>query len=130
MIRAFNPTSIAAPFGTYSHGVEVEAPARLLFGAGQTGVAKDGRVGVGIEEQARLTWRNIAEVLAAVGMEMSDIVQLTMYLVNRDDLAVARTVREGVLGDHRPVSTLLFVLGLANPDWLIEIDFVAAKAAR
>ena len=128
MVRAFNPPSVAAPFGTYSHGIELETPARLLFGAGQTGVAEDGRIGVGIEEQARLTWRNIEEVLAAAGMGISDIVQLTMYLVSRDDVAVARTVREGVLGDHRPASTLLLVQGLANPDWLIEVDFVAAKA--
>jgi enamine deaminase RidA (YjgF/YER057c/UK114 family) len=127
MPRAFNPGTVRAPFGTYSHGVEVEPSARLLYGAGQTGVAEDGRVGVGIEEQARLTWRNIGEVLAGGGMQIGDIVQLTMYLVNRDDLPAARAVREEILGDHRPASTLLFVEGLASPDWLIEIDFVAAK---
>ena len=130
MIRAFDPPSVAAPFGAYSHGVEVESPARLLLGAGQAGVAEDGRIGVGIEEQARLTWRNISEVLAGAEMALPDIVQLTMYLVNRDDLAVARSVRRSVLGDHRPASTLLFVQGLANPDWLIEIDFVAARPHR
>jgi 2-iminobutanoate/2-iminopropanoate deaminase len=108
--------------------MEVRPPVRMVFGSGQTGVDDDGRIGVGIEEQAQLTWRNIREVLAGAGMEISDIVQLTMYLLHREDLPTARAVREEVLGDHRPASTLVYVAGLANPDWLIEVDFVAARA--
>jgi hypothetical protein len=34
-----------------------------------------------------------------------------------------------MLGDHRPASTLLYVVGLANPKWLIEVDFIAARPA-
>jgi enamine deaminase RidA (YjgF/YER057c/UK114 family) len=128
-MRAFNPSSVAGPFGTYSHGIEVESPMRLVFGSGQTGVDTDGRIGEDIEEQSRLTWRNIEGVLAGAGMRVSDIVQLTMLLVNRGDLAKARAVREEFLDGHRPASTLLFVAGLAHPDWLIEIDFVAARDA-
>jgi 2-iminobutanoate/2-iminopropanoate deaminase len=128
-MRAFNPAGVAGPFGSYSHGIEVEGPTRFVFGAGQTGVDTDGRIGEGIEEQARLTWRNIEGVLAGAGMEISDIVQLTMLLVNRDDLPTARSVREEFLAGHRPASTLMFVAGLAHPDWLIEVDYVAAKAS-
>jgi enamine deaminase RidA (YjgF/YER057c/UK114 family) len=128
-MRAFNPATVAGPFGSYSHGIEVDSPMRLVFGAGQTGVDTDGRIGEGIEEQSRLTWRNIEGVLAGAGMEISDIVQVTMLLVSRDDLATARAVREAFLAGHRPASTLLFVAGLAHPDWLIEVDFVAARAS-
>jgi len=129
-MRAFNPAAVAGPFGSYSHGIEVDSPMRLVFGAGQTGVDTDGRIGEGIEEQSRLTWRNIEGVLAGAGMEISDIVQVTMLLVKRDDLAAARAVREEFLAGHRPASTLLFVAGLAHPDWLIEVDFVAARTPR
>jgi 2-iminobutanoate/2-iminopropanoate deaminase len=128
-MRAFNPAGVAGPFGTYSHGIEVEGPLRLVFGSGQTGVDTDGRIGEDIEEQSRLTWRNIEGVLAGAGMRVSDIVQLTMLLVNRGDLSTVRAVREEFLDGHRPASTLLFVAGLAHPDWLIEIDFVAAREA-
>jgi 2-iminobutanoate/2-iminopropanoate deaminase len=128
-MRAFNPSGVAGPFGTYSHGIEVESPMRLVFGSGQTGVDTDGRIGEDIEEQSRLMWRNIEGVLAGAGMEISDIVQLTMLLLNRGDLPTARAVREEFLGGHRPASTLLFVAGLAHPDWLIEIDFVAARTS-
>ena len=126
-MRAFNPAGVAGPFGTYSHGMEVEGPMRLVFGSGQTGVDTDGRIGEDIEEQSRLAWRNIGGVLAGAGMGISDIVQLTMLLVNRGDLPTARVVREEFLDGHRPASTLVFVAGLAHPDWLIEIDFVAAR---
>ena len=126
-MRAFNPSGVAGPFGTYSHGIEVESPMRLVFGSGQTGVDTDGRIGEDIEEQSRLMWRNIEGVLAGAGMGVSDIVQLTMLLVDRADLPTARAVREEILDGHRPASTLMFVAGLAHPDWLIEIDFVAAR---
>ena len=72
-MRAFNPAGVAGPFGSYSHGIEVESPMRLVFGSGQTGVDTDGRIGEDIEEQSRLLWRNIQEVLAGAGMKISDI---------------------------------------------------------
>jgi enamine deaminase RidA (YjgF/YER057c/UK114 family) len=128
-MRAFNPTGVAGPFGSYSHGIEVESPMRLVFGSGQTGVDTDGRIGDGIEEQSRLLWRNIEGVLAGAGMEISDIAKLTMLVVRRDDLPTARSVRDEFLGDHRPASTLQFVAGLAHPDWLIEVDFIAARSS-
>lgn len=127
-MRAFNPAGVAGPFGSYSHGIEIESPMRLVFGSGQTGVDTDGRIGADIEEQSRLLWRNIAGVLAGAGMTISDIAQLTMLLVRRDDLATARAIREEYLDGHRPASTLQFVAGLAHPDWLIEVDFVAARS--
>jgi 2-iminobutanoate/2-iminopropanoate deaminase len=128
-MRAFNPAGVAGPFGSYSHGIEVESPMRFVFGSGQTGVDTDGRIGEDIEEQSRLLWRNIQEVLAGAGMKISDIAQLTMLLVRREDLSTAREIREEYLDGHRPASTLLFVAGLAHPDWLIEVDFVAARSS-
>ena len=128
-MRAFNPAGVAGPFGSYSHGIEVESPMRLVFGSGQTGVDTDGRIGEDIEEQSRLLWRNIQEVLAGAGMKISDIAQLTMLLVRREDLATAREIREEYLDGHRPASTLLLAAGLAHPDWLIEVDFVAARSS-
>ncbi len=126
-LRSFNPVGMAAPFATYTHGIEFETPARFLFGAGQTGVDADGRIGDGIEEQARLTWQNVKTVLAEAGMSIDNIVQLNMLLVDRADRDGAMIVRDAELGDHRPTSTLMYVAGLANPAWRIEIDFIAVE---
>jgi enamine deaminase RidA (YjgF/YER057c/UK114 family) len=127
-MKKHNPPGVAGPFATYSHGIELDGPHRILFGAGQTGVRADGSVGEGIEEQSRLVWDNIRTVLAAAGMEISDIVQLNMLLVDRADHAQAAAIRETNLDGHRPASTLMYIAGLARPEWLIEIDFIAARA--
>ena len=126
-MKRHNPSTIAGPFATYSHGIEVESPRRVLFGAGQVGVRPDGTVGQDVGEQARLVWDNITEVLASADMEVTDIVQLNMYLLDRDDREAAHAVRQEVLGDHRPASTLLYVSGLSRPEWRLEIDFIAAR---
>lgn len=125
-MKSHNPPGVAGPFASYSHGIELDEPVRLLFGAGQAGVDADGRVGEGIEEQATFVWGNIGEVLASANMHIGNIVQLTMFLLHREDYAVAREVRERALGEHRPASTLMYVSGLANPAWLLEVDFIAA----
>ena len=126
-MKRHNPPGVAGPFATYTHGIELEGPHRYLYGAGQAGVASDGTVGEGIEEQAQLVWENIRTVLGAADMDISDIVQLNMFLINREDHAAAAAVRETVLDGHRPTSTLLFVSGLARPEWLIEVDYIAAR---
>ena len=126
-MKRHNPATVAAPFATYAHGIEVDEPVRFLFGAGQVGVRPDGTVGEGIEEQSRLVWRNITEVLASAGMEVKDIVQLNMLLLDPAHREGASAVRAEVLGDHRPASTLMYVVGLAGPEWLIEIDYIAAR---
>jgi 2-iminobutanoate/2-iminopropanoate deaminase len=126
-MRRLTPVGVAGPFATYAHGIEVQGPARFVFGAGQVGVDADGKTGQGIVEQARLVWRNIERVLAEAGMGISDIVQLNMLLVDRADRDGAMAVRDEVLGEHRPASTLMYISGLARPEWLIEIDYIAAK---
>jgi enamine deaminase RidA (YjgF/YER057c/UK114 family) len=63
-------------------------------------------------------------------MGIDDIVQLNMLLTDRADREAAMAVRDECLGDHRPASTLMFVAGLARPEWRIEIDFIAASEPR
>ncbi len=126
-MKTHNPPTVAGPFATYAHGIEVAAPVRFLFGAGQVGVDPDGVPGEGIEEQSEMVWRNIGEVLASAGMEIRDIVQLNMLLIDRADLPAAAAVRARVLGDHRPASTLMYISGLNDPAWRIEIDYIAAR---
>lgn len=126
-IRTHNPEQIAGPFATYAHGVSIDGPVRWLFGAGQTGVAGDGSTPADIEGQAKLVWANMRAVLADAGMGIDDIVQLNMLLIDRNDAPGAMAVRNEELEDHRPASTLMYVSGLARPEWLIEIDYIAAR---
>ena len=44
MLKTYNPSAIAAPFGHYDHGVEAVSVSRLLHISGQVGVDPDGSV--------------------------------------------------------------------------------------
>jgi enamine deaminase RidA (YjgF/YER057c/UK114 family) len=128
MNKLHNPKTVAAPVGAYSHAVEVPAGARWLHIAGQVGVRADGTVAKGAEAQCEAIWQNITAILAAAGMGVRDLVRINTFLVRPEDVAVARTVRAKFLDDHLPASTLLVVSRLASPDYLMEIEAVAAKA--
>jgi len=128
MLTPHTPPTIAPPAAIYAHGMEAPANARWLFVSGQVGVHPDGRVGRDAREQAEIVWSNIVAILASAGMGVRDIVKLASYVVGREHLAPLREVRERVLAGHKPASTLLIVAGLAQPQWLVEVEVYAAKA--
>jgi 2-iminobutanoate/2-iminopropanoate deaminase len=124
------PASVAAPFGPYSHAVEVPEGSRLLYISGEVGVLPDGTVPDGIEAQTEACWRNIIAVLADAGMGVEDLVKISTYLVRPEDVAAAGAARAKHFGDTRPGSATIIVKALVSPVWLIEIEAVAAGAAR
>jgi 2-iminobutanoate/2-iminopropanoate deaminase len=126
MLKHHNPKAVAPPFSRYSHGVEAPDNARWLYVSGQVGVTPEGKIAQGAEAQIEQAWRNVLSVLAAAGMGARDLVKVTTYLVNRADLATARTTRDRMLQGAEPASTLIFISGLASPEWLVEIEAIAA----
>jgi enamine deaminase RidA (YjgF/YER057c/UK114 family) len=127
MNKSHNPETVAAPFSTYSHAVESTQNCHVLYISGQVGVNPDGSMAEGIEAQTEAAFKNVRELLKSASMDFEDITRLNTYLVNREDIAKVRGVREGLLGDGRPASTLVLVAGLASEDWLVEIEAIAAK---
>lgn len=127
MNRMFNPKTVAAPVGAYTHGCEVLPGARLLSVAGQVGMKPDGALGKDIDEQCEWTLRNIMAVLRDANMGPPDLVKLYVCLVDRGHLPNWRAARAKVLGDVKPTSTLVIVAGLVSPELLVEADAWAAK---
>ena len=128
MLTPHTPPTIAPPAALYVHAMEAPADARWLLISGQVGVHADGRIGRDAREQAEIVWANIVAILASAGMGVRDIVKLTSYVVGREHLAPLREVRERILAGHKPASTLLVVAGLAQPQWLVEVEVYAARA--
>ncbi|MGH7088507.1 MAG: RidA family protein [Stellaceae bacterium] len=126
MNKTYVPSTVAKPTG-YSHGVELGANARVLYIAGQVGKAPDGSIPKDIRGQGEQAWKNIGNVLAAAGMGLQDLVKVNHYLTRREDIAPYREVRAKMLGDHQPASTLLVIQALAQEEFLIEVEAVAAK---
>jgi enamine deaminase RidA (YjgF/YER057c/UK114 family) len=57
---------------------------------------------------------------------LDDIVKMTTYLTDRSQLEAFRRVRNRFLSAPFPANTLLFISGLAQPEYLVEIEAVAA----
>ena len=82
------------------------------------------------EAQLEQAFANVFAVLQAAGMDKRHLVKLTMLLTSRDQVALYRTVRDRLLDGAVVASTLLIVAGLASPDFLVELEAVAAAPAR
>ncbi len=121
-----NPTAVAPPFSAYSHAVEIASSARWLHVSGQVGVQPDGSVPAEPGAQMEQAWRNVLAVLNAAGMGPDDLVRVNAYLTRSEDTGLFREVRETLLDGAQPASTLIIVAGLAHPDWVVEIEAVAA----
>jgi enamine deaminase RidA (YjgF/YER057c/UK114 family) len=97
--------------------------------SGQVGVRPDGTTPPTLAEQADQAFANIVRLLAAHGLQATDLVKLTLYIVAGQDIQVVRNARLKHLGEHRPTSTAVFISQLADPKWYVEVEAVAAKAA-
>ena len=128
MLSKHNPNTIAAAFSSYSLGVEAPAQARWLHVSGQVGVAPDGSLAEGPEAQMETAFRNILAILGSAGMGPHDLVKVTVFLTRSEDVGLYRGVRDRMLAGATPASTLLIISALANPDWLVEIEAIAAAA--
>lgn len=126
MLTRHNPSTIAPAFSSYSLGVEAAAGARWLHVSGQVGVAPDGSLAEGAEAQMETAFQNILAILGAAGMGPHDLVKVTVFLTRREDIGLYREVRDRMLAGATPASTLLVISGLADPDWLVEIEAIAA----
>jgi len=131
MIDRFSPATVAPPFSRYSHGVEVPAGARVVVVAGQVGVYPDGTTAEGIAAQTERALLNIAAILEQKGMGLADLVETRTYMTDPDDLPGYREGRARAFATCAPApcpaAALVFVAGLAQPQWKIEICAMAAK---
>ena len=129
MLKTNNPSTIAPPVAMYSHSVEVPPNARLLYTAGQVGIRPDGSLPEGFEAQHAQIWENTLAILADAGMGPENIVRLNVYSTDPEGLKYVRAHRQKYLkAGHVPASTWVVVSQLANPQWVVEMETIAAKA--
>jgi enamine deaminase RidA (YjgF/YER057c/UK114 family) len=131
-ITRINPPELGTPPG-YSQVVDVRA-GRIIFIAGQTAVDRDGNV-VGKNDfaaQVTQVFRNLAIALEAAGCTAANLVKLTVYLTDMDNLSRYREARNGffasVTPPAAPAVTLVEVAKLYGPDFMIEIEAIAAAS--
>jgi 2-iminobutanoate/2-iminopropanoate deaminase len=113
---------------SYSHVVTVSGTGKLIFIAGQLARDIDGNcVGKGdMRAQMEQTFQNLDRCLRAAGATWTDVVQTNTYVTDFDEFQNCADVRVRYLGVATPTSTTVGVTGLAGPDFMIEIEAVAA----
>lgn len=120
---------VAAHIGAYSDAVEVPAGFRWLALSGTPGMAPDGTIPSSFEEEATQAWSNVCAALEKAGFTVADLVKITQYLTNADDIGAHAGIRSGFLGSARPASMLVVVPALVWPQMTIEIEAWAARPA-
>jgi 2-iminobutanoate/2-iminopropanoate deaminase len=129
MARPLNPAHIRAPFGRYSHGIEVPAGAKLVFCSGQLGLGPDETVPDTVEGQTERCFENIRAILGEAGLDLSNVIRINAYVTDRAHMRNYMTVRDRMVGDPLPASTLMIVSGFTRPEFLVEVEVVAAGPA-
>ncbi|WP_344427864.1 RidA family protein [Amycolatopsis minnesotensis] len=94
----------------------------LVFVSGQAGIDEQGRTVGGFEAQARQAFRNLRTVL---GGSLDTVVKVTIMVTDMSHLDQIVRLREEYFTPPYPADTLVQVAGLAQSDWLIEIDAIA-----
>ena len=125
-----NPSELGTPPG-YSQIVDVSA-SRIIFISGQTALDRDGNL-VGKDDfaaQAAQVFRNLAAALQARGCDAASLVKLTVFLTDMNNLGAYRDARNrffaSVTPPAAPAVTLVEVSKLYGPDFMIEIEAIAA----
>ncbi|MEV4915840.1 RidA family protein [Streptomyces tirandamycinicus] len=122
------PPGHTLPIGKYSPGVVVPLDAErvMVFISGQVSSDAEGNcIGVGDAGlQTETVFRMVSDVLKEVGGTLADLVSVVIYLKDMSDFPAVSQVRNRVLSDPAPASTLVEVSKLAISDHLVEISGV------
>ena len=119
---------IAKPSGHFSQATVVEARGRLVFISGMTARRADGSIaGIGdIEAQTRQVCENLKSAVEAAGGTLDDICRVDVYVRNMEHFDQIHKVRREYFKAPAPASTMVEVCKMTSPDYLIEINAIAA----
>ena len=97
--------------------------------SGQLGHDEKGVLAKGMEEQLKQTYRNAQKVLESFGMTLDNVVEEVVYVTDfKSGFAARKTFARQFYPNYKEVaSTIVGVSGLAIPNQLIEIKFIAVK---
>ena len=100
----------------------------MVFCAGQVAADPSGKVlpPEDFAAQTKMVMENLKLALGEGGASLKDVVKVTIYICNPHDVPKARGILFDYFGETPPASTLCILRGLANPNFLLEIEAIAA----
>jgi enamine deaminase RidA (YjgF/YER057c/UK114 family) len=100
-------------------------PNRLVYVSGTMGLDTGGVAGGTLEGQLGLVWSNLRVILASAEMTVANIIRVTSYLRDAAYAEENQNARVAAL-EGRVVPTTTIVVETLSPDWLVEIEIIAA----
>lgn len=111
-----------AAIGPYSQGVVV---GNLLYTSGQIPVdPSTGNIADTVEAQAEQVFKNISEIVAAAGADMSKVVKTTVFIKDMNDFAKINEVYAKFFTQPYPARSCVEVARLPK-DVLLEAEAIA-----
>lgn len=130
-IKHINPDGMLKT-PVFSQAVVTSGTGRTIYIGGQNAVNKKGEIiGKGdIAAQTEQVMKNIVTALEACGATMKDVVKLNIFITQGQDAQKGFEASQKFMPKDvkPPAITALFVAGMGNPDFLLEIDAVAFVA--
>ncbi|BCJ64037.1 RidA family protein [Polymorphospora rubra] len=125
----------ATPRGRFPH---VKVAGNLVFVSGTSSRRPDntiagasvdpmGTTDLDIRVQTRAVIENIRDILHSVDADLTDLVQITTYLVNMNDFGGYNEIYAEHFDETGPTRTTVAVHQLPHPHLLIEIQAVAVR---
>ena len=118
----------------FTNVIVVSGPVRTVYVGGQNALDASGTViGKGdFKAQTEQVLKNLQAALLAGGAQLEHVIKWNLYVVQGQPLQAGFEVFQQVWGrrPNPPAITMAFVAGLANPDFLVEMDAIAVIPER
>jgi enamine deaminase RidA (YjgF/YER057c/UK114 family) len=108
----------------FSQGVQI---GDTIYVSGQGGWDAQFQFAGDVGAQARQAFRNMERVLAEAGASLEDVVDVTSFHLDMEQMGAVVAVLKEVFPNHQPAWTAVGVTRLAVPTMLIEIKATAVK---
>jgi enamine deaminase RidA (YjgF/YER057c/UK114 family) len=113
----------------FSQAVVTQGKGKTVYIGGQDAVNTQGQVvGIGdIGAQTKQVMQNLQTALEACGASFENIVKLTIFIVQGQDLRQGFMASQQYLGGLKnpPAISGVFVAALARPEYLVEVEAIA-----
>jgi len=127
-----NITPVAAPevhdSPRYAQAYRVDGIGSLVFLSGQVSTTANGENShLGdFRAQAQTVLDSVKALVEAAESSLDRIVKMSVFLTDARNRPVFNEVRDAMFKGRLPPLSVIEVAGLMHPDWLIEIDVIAA----
>jgi 2-iminobutanoate/2-iminopropanoate deaminase len=122
--RALNPAGAPKPIAPYSPGIDTGS---LVFVSGQIGAdPATGQLVDGVEAQAERLLKNVAAILDAAGLTLTDVAKTTIFLADIADFDKVNAVYAKFFSDPPPARSTFQVAALPRGA-RVEIEAIAIR---